>query len=500
MNLPSSGPDDGYFELESTFDGPIPESALPPEARSGVHDIPDAGRPKSKHPKRPKHLKPLKKRKAAPAPLKGSPPKPLKNLAPPKSPDDWKRVLTRTPRGALAASHANAVTIFRNDPFWKEALAYDAFAGRVMRLRSIRWPRFDRPNRQYCKPGPWTDLDTALTRNWLERAYELQMRATDVASAVDVYARCNVVNGPRDYLQTVVWDGSPRLGSKTQASWLTTYGGAADTPVNRAVGVMWLLSAVARAFWPGCQVDHSIVLEGDQGIGKSSLLRTLCPDPAWFLIDIGSEFGKLDSFQKLRGKWLVEMSELDSLGRSALAGAKAFMTSPVDTYRKSFGREAEDHPRRCVFAGTTNKEEYLTDETGNRRFWPVLLTRINLRTLKRDRDQLWAEAVARCRIGEPWHITDPDLLTLVKREQEKRVQTDPWERLVAEHLTSTDVQRAGVTALEVLLEVVKMKPADISRVDEARVAATIKKLGWVHPEGNRKRVGKHRVRRYFPPV
>ena len=437
--------------------------------------------------------------------MKGSPPKPAapKPAAPkpaakstkpakPKKPEGnkyWKRDLTRTARGDVEGTAANAVVVLNNDPACKDLIAYDAFADRVMKLRPTRWHSFDRPRRAFRRPGAWTDLDTDLLRSWFAREHDMKIRLADALSALNIHSHRRVINGPLDYLKPLEWDGVPRLNR-----WLIDFAGAADKPYTRTVGGMWMISAVARAFQPGCQVDHSLVLEGDQSIGKSSLFRTLVPNKDWFLVDIGSEFGKLESLQKLKAKWIVEMSELDSLSRSSLSAAKAFLTNQVDSYRKSYGRVSEDHPRTCVFAGTTNKDEYLSDETGNRRFWPVRVVKINLKALAAARDQLWAEAVARYRAGKAWHITDPFLLAAAKTEQGRRLQTHPWERPIAEHLASKEVQKTGITTLE-LLAVLKVRPADQNRACESQVGNILKKLGWV--EMGRKRIGKHRVRRFF---
>lgn len=466
---------------------PEPHEPFEPGERRSEVRIKGIKSPKAKSAK-PKPAKPHTKK--SPRPKKS--PKPVK-AKPPAVDNGWQTQLTRTPRGGLAATAGNAALILANDPAWVDVVAFDAFAGRTMKLRAPQWHKTDRPGKFYRQPGPWTDLDAALLRMWFERRYDLLLRQNDVDAAVTVHAHRQIRGGPADYLKALVWDRTARLSRV-----LPVYGGAKDTPYVRAVGAMWFISAVARAFDPGCQVDHGIILEGEQGIGKSSFLRLLAPEPAWFLVDIGSEFGKLDAFQKLRGKWIVEMSELDSLTRSQLSAAKAYWTNRVDTYRRSYGANPEDYPRRCVFAGTTNKDEYLTDDTGNRRFWPVLLTTINRERLRDDRDQLWAEAVARYRTGEEWHIRDLKLLAIAKREQEERVQPDPFERIVAGHLQDKGLLDTGVTTHEILIKTFAIKPRDLNRALETRVGGVLKKLGWSE-NGPRKWVGKHRVRRYFPP-
>ena len=333
----------------------------------------------------------------------------------------WRTTLTRNGRGQINPTLGNTVTILRNDPNWEGVLAYNCFSDTVFTRRKPRWHRRDRPATTLRKAGPWTDQDDVLLTAWFEREYDLVLKDGPVRGAVSVVSRISAVHPIRDFLNGLEWDGVPRANR-----WLIDFGGAKNTPYVRAVSGMWLLSAVARAFRPGCQVDHVLILEGDQGIGKSSLLRAIVPDPDWFLVDVGSEFGEVDSYQKLKGKWIVEMSELDSLNKSELTAAKSFLTCPVDTYRKSYGRTMQDYPRHTVFAGTTNKDTYLQDETGNRRFWPVRLKKIDLVSARLYREQIWAEAVARFRAGEGWHIADPELLAAAKAEQAQRVQQHPW--------------------------------------------------------------------------
>jgi len=426
------------------------------------------------------------------AAAKAAPPKPLplKAVA-----AHWKTELTRTPRGNYAPSLANAISILRHDPKWAGVLAYDAFAGKVLKLTPAKWHRHDRPSKAYRKPGPWTDLDTTLLRAWLEREYEMQLKAHDAVAAVDAVAHSNPEHGPRDYLKKLIgtWDRTPRLDK-----WLVDYAGVRDTPYARAVSAMWMISAVARVFQPGCQVDHGIILEGAQGIGKSTLLRAITPNEQWFLVDIGSEFGKVDSFQKLRGKWIVEMSELDSLGKSALSAAKAYMTCPIDSYRKSYGRETADYPRTCVFAGTTNKDEYFTDDTGNRRFWPLLLAAIDRLGVVQIREQLWAEATARYLADEPWHISDPEILAAAQDEQEARLLSDPWARIVARFLSDEAVHSAGITTHQLLTTVLKIRPSDLKRDVEMRVAAILRLLKWANSGRRLSTVDGVRARRYFP--
>jgi putative DNA primase/helicase len=199
----------------------------------------------------------------------------------------------------------------------------------------------------------------------------------------------------------------------------------------RQAGRRWFLSAVARVYRPGCKADCAVILEGPQGAGKSSALAALVPDPEWFADDI-ADLGCKDSAQDLRGKWIIELGELSAMRRAEVERTKAFMSRAVDHYRPSYGRRSQDFPRQCVFAGTTNADAYLGDETGNRRFWPVKVGTIRLGALREVRDQLWGEAVAAFEAGEKWWL-DAEVEAAAAEEQGERRIVDPWEERVLQH-------------------------------------------------------------------
>jgi predicted P-loop ATPase len=222
------------------------------------------------------------------------------------------------------------------------------------------------------------------------------------------------------------------------------------------------------------------------------MLRELCPSTEWFL-ETSIELGNKDSFQLLRGKWIIELAELDSLNRSELSRVKAYITSQNDTYRKSYGRIAQTFQRMCVFAGTTNADEYLKDDTGARRFWPMRITRVDIAALHAERDQLWAEAVARYRKRERWHLTDMRLMKEFEKVQETRRQLDPWEPIIKRYFDLgydvvidkyNDERRhysppgKSVSMATILTGPLGIEPARITRSEQMRVSAILKKLGW----------------------
>ena len=224
------------------------------------------------------------------------------------------------------------------------------------------------------------------------------------------------------------WDGMPRLDA-----WTMTHLGAEDTPLNRAFGSRWMISAVARIMRPGVKADHMLILEGPQGAKKSSALKVLAGEE-WFTDEL-AEIGCKDAAQQMRGIWIIEIAELDAISRAEVSRIKAFLTRTTDRYRPPYERYIVTVPRQCVFAGSVNPETYLRDETGNRRFWPVRCGTIDLDALARDRDQLWAEAVKRYRDGAIWWLDEPDLIAGAKAEQDRRYQTDAWDARIDRWLT-----------------------------------------------------------------
>lgn len=206
----------------------------------------------------------------------------------------------------------------------------------------------------------------------------------------------------RNYLNALAWDGTPRLDT-----WLSYYLGVerlnAKAPIGGdyvdAIGRMFLISAVARIFEPGCQCDYALVLEGEQGNLKSSACTVL--GGPWFsdhLPDLHAN--EKDVSQHLNGKWIIEIPELSALLKADAAAIKSFISRRVERYRRSYGRRDMFEPRQCIFIGTTNEATYLRDPTGGRRFWPVKVLSVDLAALRHDRDQLWVEAVHRYRQGE----------------------------------------------------------------------------------------------------
>jgi hypothetical protein len=408
--------------------------------------------------------------------------------------------------GRMRKSLANVVTILGHHPSWAPVLAYNAFTEGPAKLTRPPTRSLDAP--AAVTLGDWTDSDSIRTATWIDQEYRANLGTQVVDQAVAVVAERRVVHPVRDWLQGLAWDGTPRLDA-----WLVIYYGAADTEYVRGVGSRWLMSAVARVFRPGCQADCVLILESPQGAGKSTGLEALF-GAEWFS-DTMPSLGDKDAYQALRGKWAIEIGELSAIKGREVEKTKGFISARSDSYRPSYARRTRDFPRQCVFVGTTNDSQYLADRTGNRRFWPVRVGVCDRDALRRDRAQIWAEAVARYKAGSPWHADTPAFRALCEAEQAERVQDDPWAQVVGAWLQNPTLEewdntagamrmrkldiKKGVLTSEVLIGAMKKTPGQIAKTDEQRAAEALAVCGY--ERGPQVREGKQRVRRYVlrPP-
>ena len=413
----------------------------------------------------------------------------------------WFGRLCQDLAGTPERNEANVIIALTSDPAFAGVLAFDEFAQEIVVRRPLPWDSADAP-----LPRPWEDADDIRTAEWL------QLRGINVAPvvvgrAVGAVARELRIHPVRDWLDTLKWDGTPRI-----ETWTSTYLGAETSALHHTIGALWLISAVARIYRPGAKADHMLILEGPQGARKSTALKVLAGE-AWFTDEL-PEVGSKDAALHMQGIWIVEIAELDAIGRAEVSRIKAFLTRTTDRFRPPYGRYTVEVARQCVFAGTVNPDTYLRDETGNRRFWPLRCGTIDIDALARDRDQLWAEAVHRFREGAIWWIEDPALLEDARQAQDSRYQSDAWDDLIEHWLvheirtvadgypdygnTRTEsVPRpeplADVSVGEILEEAIGLEPARWTRGDQMRVSAYLKANGW---KRYRKRdVGKREVTR-----
>lgn len=393
---------------------------------------------------------------------------------------DWHAGLTVGKGDRVQETVGNAAIILQRSTDW-DSLKYDEFRGEPTLGRAPVVPGLDPP-----RPGPLDDYSVAYLAQWLALRWRMKIGpvTAGLAAMVASKGKGRAVHPVREYLRGVEWDGVPRVDR-----WLSEYAGAAENLYTAAVGRMWMIAAVARVMQRISICKTMLILEGAQDAGKSTLLRRLCPVPEWFSdtpVDLG---GGKDQYQSLRGKWIVEIPELDGFRGKDATRIKSFVSSPVDNYRKSYGKTNEDVPRQCVFAGTTNEEHYLHDSTGNVRFWPVRMGAIDFVAVERDRDQLWAEAMVYYLDGAEWHISDMTLVGLAKAEAAEREEEDAWSSAVAQWIGSP-LGRANalrsVSTSDVLEYAIELRPKDHDKSAQTRIGILMKKFGFKHIVGTYK--------------
>jgi predicted P-loop ATPase len=334
----------------------------------------------------------------------------------------WFRRLRLDLAGAPERNEANVIVALTSDPAFAGVLAFDEFGQEIVVRQPLPWD-----DGTASLPRPWEDADDIRTAEWLQLR-GINVAPVVVSRAVGAVARELRIHPVRDWLDTLTWDGTPRI-----ETWTSAYLGAEPTAFHHTIGALWLISAVARIYRPGVKADHMLILEGPQGARKSTAIKVLAGEE-WFTDEL-PELGSKDAALHMQGVWIVEIAELDAIGRAEVSRIKAFLTRTTDRFRPPYGRYTVEVPRQCVFAGTVNPDTYLRDETGNRRFWPLRCGTIDIAALARDRDQLWAEAVHRFRAGAIWWIDDPALLAEAREEQDRRYQSDAWDDLIEHWLT-----------------------------------------------------------------
>lgn len=319
--------------------------------------------------------------------------------------DEWKAELEYTKSGKLLCNIANIILILENDPALAGHIVHDLFTGMDSAKDGLPWNK---------NANQWTDTDDANLRVWLEKHYDITGKEK-IADALTAVLTRHSYHPIRDYLSGLTWDGVPRLDRI-----IIDYMGAEDSELNRAMSRKHFVAAVARVFNPGCKYDYCLIMSGAEGIGKSTLLRVM--GGKWFNDSITTLEGK-EGMEQLRRAWVVELGELSSIKRSDVEQVKAHLSKQVDIYRAAYARRVLEHPRQCVFCGTTNEALFLKGDTGNRRFWviPVVAELRKYKdwseAIRRDRDQLWAEAVHYYKQGEPLYLSE-ELEAQAKQRQQ----------------------------------------------------------------------------------
>lgn len=410
-------------------------------------------------------------------------------------PGTWMILLQTTQTGQIKPTIDNIRIILENDPLLKGKFALNKFASFVEVLDALPWTIHTEKRR-------WTDTDDNGLYWYMEKRYDITKRG-NIDAAFALCADRHAFNRVVDYISGLVWDGMPRLDKL-----FIDYLGAADDDYVRAVTRKAFTAAIARAMEPGCKYDNMLILCGRQGLGKSTLLDKM--SRGWFNDSIRTFEGK-EASELLQGVWLVEIAELDAFRRTDVARIKQFLSLRADRYRAAYGHNVQELPRRCVFFGTCNEKDFLQDETGNRRFWPV-----DVGLMQTEKDvwhdltddviaQVWAEAKARWQAGEQLYLTG-EVEKMAQERQEQHRDASPLEGLISEFLSRPipvdwqdwnmdrrrdwwaqathgeikTVRREYVSVIEIWCELLCKNPSDLTKRNPAarEIRGIIRKLKW----------------------
>lgn len=328
-------------------------------------------------------------------------------------------------RGTVIPNARNAEKILTNSPF-KGVLAYDIFKGSEVIKGDLPWRKRENPDADF---ELWLGSDDKRLLHHFGVLYDFNSAKIIENAYLDVVRR-NAFHPVKDYLEAQSWDGVPRA-----ETLFIDYLGAEDTPYIRAVTRKWLAAAVSRIYEPGCKFDYMPVLVGPQGVGKSTIIAKLARD--WFSDSLKNLDGK-EASEHLQSSWIFEMGELAAMKKGEVEEIKAFITKQIDSYRVAYERVVSEFPRKCVFIGTTNRNDFLRDQTGNRRFWAITTNPLNRKYEINDFTdevvgQVWAEVMILYKQGEKLYL-DSKLEEEARLIQESHMESDPRIGLIEEYL------------------------------------------------------------------
>ncbi len=402
----------------------------------------------------------------------------------------WLSKCQLTQQGEVRSNLVNTFLPMRDDPRVASIVRYDEMLRLPILMQPVPGAQLDGGG---FHPRPIRDEDYTALQEWLQKEGLQSVASTTTRQAVDARARELSFHPVRQWLDGLEWDGTHRL-----ANWLTVYLGAVESPYSTNIGTLFLTSMIARVRKPGCKCDYALVLEGPQGARKSTACAILGGE--YFSDSLPDIRAGKDVSQHLNGRWLIEVAELSALQKAEAAALKAFITRPIERYRPSYGHSEVVEPRQCVFIGTTNARLYLRDETGGRRFWPVTVGSINTEALSRDRAQLFAEADAWFKAGNPWWPDSAFEAEHIAKEQAARYEADAWEDAISEWLDGLQDEprtvvwqnrtmiEARCTVLMVARLALQMETTKLGTADQRRIGAALHRLGW--EQGPRKADGR----------
>lgn len=380
--------------------------------------------------------------------------------------NDWRRHLVRDDDEREVFCHENLVLYLLNHAEWNGVFAYDEFSEKKMLMLPVPGTK-ESMSKSKWTPKLLEDHHVTATIRWFNRASFPNASKVVVADAIDEAFRMRRYHPVRDFLTDLKWDGTKRVYRLFER-----YFGAQGGALIEEFSIRFMVSAVARIMVPGAKVDTMPVLEGRQGTKKSSGIAALFGDE--YFDDNLPPVNSKDASQHIAGLWAVEMSELATLGRAEAEDVKAFLSRRKDRYRPPYGREVIERPRQTVFIGSTNDTHYLSDLTGNRRYWPIPCEReIDIDAIRTDRDQLWAEAKHLFDKRTKWWIEDSKLEAEATAKQASRTAEDPWEEDVRKF-----AEKCDEVFINDILDHFEIPAERRSAAQTRRVGAILRRIGF----------------------
>ena len=362
---------------------------------------------------------------------------------------------------------ANVSMIMRFHKNFKGKIWWDHFCERVYHTTTGPYPR------------EWTDIDSKNLAAFIQYTLRLpKISLKMVDDAIGHAAHQNPRNSAQEWLESLEWDGTERL-----STWVGDCLHVPLTAYSMAVGRNWIISMIARAYKPGIQADHMPVLEGTMGAGKSSALEIL--GDRWYAA-VGTAFGSYEFINTIQGKWLVEIPDMAGFSRRDHSHVISTITTRTDRYRIKYGRHDEDHPRKCIFAATSETEDYLPEMRGIRRYWPLRCGKtINLEALRNQREQIFAEALHAYRQGEAYYKMPAEETSI---EQRARNSEDLWTEDVLVYCEPRAIAGHPVQVAKILTDSgIQLTTKDMTHIEKLRVVNILKAYGWIQKTVDNKR-------------
>ena len=322
-------------------------------------------------------------------------------------------------------------------------------------------------NTIYLDEKPLKDTDYTRVKRWMYNQYNVHFSTDSIVEATNFIAEQNGKNPLTDWLNDIVWDGVPRMDE-----WLVRGCGADDTKLTREIGRKWLVQCIARAMEPGCKADCVLILVGPQGAKKSTTFLIM-GSPEYFC-DTPMDIGSSNAYMQIHRAWIYEVAELDSIRRARNSSTKAFLSAQEDTFRLPYARQTVTLKRHTVFCGTTNKAEFITDETGSRRYWPIQVGKMDTDWTEHNRSQLWAEACVAYKNGEKWYLEEESQEELDVQSSDFR-QFDPWHEIIDRYIKANGV---SVSTTDLMEQGLKLEKYQMTRASEMRVGDIMRQLGY----------------------